>query len=199
MNKFVPIFVIIIESHIRQKGGWMLNLAKREKLKMEFEELLLENMDSMYNLAYRMTLNTTDAADLVQDTSLRAFRFYHKFERGTNFKGWILTVLRNIFINQYRKRVKEPHKISYDEIENYIGGIDLKGYEEEIFSEHVQKSIDQLPDEMKTVITLFYVEDLSYKEVSEIMSCPIGTVMSRLHMARQMLKKKLIQSVKKEV
>jgi RNA polymerase sigma-70 factor (ECF subfamily) len=177
------------------KGKAML--AKSNQTKKEYQELLLENMNSMFNLAYRMTRNREDAADLVQEAALRGYRFFHRFERGTNFKGWILTVLRNLFINEYRRHKREPGKVSYDEVEGFIGAPDMKGFEEEIFGEMLQRAIDQLPEEMRTVLTLFYVDGFSYKEISKIMDCPIGTVMSRLHMAKRYLKSKLKALAKK--
>ena len=165
----------------------------------EFDELLLESMNSMYNLAYRMTNNREDAQDLVQETSLKAHRFYDKFQKGTNFKAWVLTILRNTFINNYRKKVKEPSKVSYDVIENYVGTSKITGLEEEVFGENLQQSINKLPEELRTVVTLFYVDGFAYKEIAKIMNCPIGTVMSRLHMARQLLKKSLTNLMHKEV
>ena len=95
--------------------------------KADFQENLLKAMDSMYNLGYRLTMNREEAFDLVQDASLRAFRFYHKFEKGTNFKAWILTILRNLFINQYRKRAREPFKVEYDKVEQFVGAPDPNG------------------------------------------------------------------------
>lgn len=177
----------------------MAFFERSKEEKDDFQENLLASMNSMYNLALRMTSNMEDAKDLVQEASFRAFRFYHKFEKGTNFKGWILTILRNLFINQYRKRAKEPTKVNYHDLENYIGAPDISGCQEEIFGESLQKSIDVLPEDLKTVVTLFYVEGFAYKEIAEIMKCPIGTVMSRLYMARQLLKKKLTVLMKKEV
>ena len=167
-------------------------------MKAEFEELLLENMDSMYNLGYRLTMNRADAEDLVQKASLRAYRFFHKFERGTNFKGWVLTILRNIFINDYRKKKKEPNKVDYDAVESFVGMPNFGGFEEEVFGEELQVSIDELPEEMKTTLILYYVDGLAYKEIAQTMDCPIGTVMSRLYMARQLLKKKLTLKLNKE-
>lgn len=180
-------------------GKCMFDSEKKAQLKKDFEELLLENMNSMYNLAYRMTYNRDDAYDLVQDASLRGFRFFYQFQTGTNFKAWILTIVRNTFINGYRKKVKEPHKVNYDILENYIGVPGTTGFEEEVFGEQLQISINELPEELKTAITLFYVEGLSYKEIAKVMKCPIGTVMSRLHMARQLLKKQLSQMTNQEV
>lgn len=156
-------------------------------------------MDSMYNLGYRLTLNREDANDLVQEAAMRGYRFYDKFEPGTNFKGWILTILRNLFINQYRKRKREPSKVNYDDLENFIGAPDIGGATEEIFGEELQSAIDQLPEEMRTALTLFYVDGFAYKEIAAIMRCPIGTVMSRLYMAKHNLKKKLLATMQNEV
>lgn len=176
-----------------------MSVLSDKELKAEFEEQLLEAMNSMYNLAYRMTMNKDDAYDLVQEASMRGFRYYGKFERGTNFKAWILTILRNIFINQYRKRVKEPSKVSYEEIESFVGTPETHGAVEEIFGENLQKSINELSEELRTVVTLFYVDGLSYKEIAKVMETPIGTVMSRLHIAKKLLKKQYTHYVNQEV
>lgn len=178
---------------------FMLNTQSKADISKEFEEQLLECTDSMYNLAYRLTLNRDDAYDLVQDAAMRGFRYYYQFKRGTNFKGWILTILRNNFINKYRKKKREPAKVNFDLVESFVGAPEVNGATEEIFGESVQKSIDQLPEEMRTTITLFYVDGFAYKEIAEIMKCPIGTVMSRLYMAKQLLKRKLTALKENEV
>lgn len=177
----------------------MNKLGSKQSQKREFEENLLQCMDSMYNLAYRLTQNSDDAKDLVQEASMRAFRFFHKFEKGTNFKGWILTIERNLFINSYRKKVKEPTKIDFDEYQGMIGSTELSGAQEEIFGETLQIALNQLPEELQTVVTLFYVEGFSYKEISKIMDTPIGTVMSRLYAAKNNLKKMVDIKVYREV
>ncbi len=187
--------LLFVNLKIRKGSLDMWGSKEKEEQKSEFQESLLAVMDSMYNFGYRLTYNREDANDLVQEAALRGYRFYHQFEKGTNFKGWILTILRNTFINQYRKKVKEPVKVDYDILENMIGVPETRGFEEEIFGESLQESVDQLPEEMRTAIVLFYVEGLSYKEIAKVMGCPIGTVMSRLHMARQLLKKKLTEVV----
>lgn len=176
----------------------MFNWAKGNKLKKEFEEKILEHIDSLYNLALRMTQNKHDAEDLVQEAVLRAYRFFHKFEEGTNFKAWIMTVLRNVFINEYRKRMKEPQKIEFEEVENFVSLPEISGAQEEIFSETIKPSIDKLPEELRTTIMLFYAEEFSYKEIAKVMDVPVGTVMSRLYTARQILKGHLARSTKGE-
>jgi RNA polymerase sigma-70 factor (ECF subfamily) len=175
----------------------MFTLFKREEFKEPFEENLLEHMDSLYNFTYNLTRNREEAEDIIQEASLRGFKAYHKFAGGTNFKAWIFTIIRNIYINQYRKKSLEPLKVSYQEVENFISLPEFTGFEEELFSEVLQQSLNQLPEELRTTLLLFYVEELSYKEIAEVMKCPIGTVMSRLFMARQCMKKKMIQLAKK--
>lgn len=169
----------------------MFNWVSNKRRKKEFEEKIIEHIDSLYNTAIRLTQNRPDAEDLVQETSLRAYRFFHKFRPGTNFKAWLLTILRNIYINQYRKKAKEPAKVQFEEVENFISLPEITGGQEEIFSETIRASIDKLPEELRTTLTLFYVEDFSYKEIARVMDVPMGTVMSRLYRARQILKKQL--------
>lgn len=151
----------------------------------------MEHIDALYNVAFRMTLNSHDAEDLVQETTLRAYRFFYKFKTGTNFKAWILTILRNLYINEYRKKTKEPQKVEFEKVENFISLPEVSGLQEEIFCETIKSSMNKLPEELRVTLTLFYVEDLSYKEIAEIMDVPIGTVMSRLYTARQILKKQI--------
>ena len=157
----------------------------------EFEEQLMQNADSLFNLAYRMTQNSQDAQDLVQETSLRALRYFGKFKKGTNFRAWIMTIMRNVFNNQYRKTAKEPHKVALDKVTGFVPVADVSGADEEIFSEKMKVYISELPEELRTTLTLFYVDGFAYKDIASIMDVPIGTVMSRLYTARQMLKKKL--------
>src|SRR3989338_4216577 len=136
----------------------------------------------------QLTRNRQDAEDLVQEATLRAYRYFHRFERGTNFKAWIMTILRNLYINKYRKKLKEPVKIEFEEVENFISLPEISGVHEEIFSEMIRNSVDKLPQELRMVITLFYVDGFTYKEVAKITEVPLGTVMSRLYTARQILK-----------
>ncbi len=171
----------------------MFRLFKNNESKDSFAENLLQHVDSFYNFAYRLTRNREEAEDIVQEASLRGFKSYHKFAEGTNFKAWMFTIVRNIYINEYRKKSREPLKVHYEEVENFISLHEFTGFEEELFSETLQQSLNQLPEELRTALVLFYVEELPYKEIAEVMKCPIGTVMSRLFMARQCMKKKMIQ------
>ena len=176
----------------------MFGFFRSEKIKKEFEEKVLETVDALYNLAMQLTRNRQDAEDLVQEATLRAYRYFHRFERGTNFKAWIMTILRNLYINKYRKKLKEPVKIEFEEVENFISLPEISGVHEEIFSEMIRNSVDKLPQELRMVITLFYVDGFTYKEVAKITEVPLGTVMSRLYTARQILKRQLSKSMLKE-
>lgn len=186
-----------------------MNLVKKKSkdYKYEFDILLREHLQGMYSLALRMTRNPLDAEDLVQDTALKAYRFFHKFETGTNFRAWIYRILTNNFINIYRKNKKEPSCVNID---NVAFKLDDKGsgYWEElndryigqefedIFDDEINAAIDLLPDEYKIVVLLSDVEGFSYKEIANIIKHPIGTVMSRLHRARKMLQKRLLRYAK---
>lgn len=164
-----------------------------------FEGLLTQSMNSMYGLACHLTLNEQEARDLVQEASLRAWRFFDKFEQGTNFKSWILTILRNLFINEYRKRKSGLQRVEVENLENIAGDvrIDTRADQDEAFGELLQKHVESLPEEMRAVIGLYYAEGLSYKDIAGIMECPVGTVMSRLFQAKQVLRKKLSVKVHK--
>lgn len=168
------------------------------KKKKEFQELAFEHMDSLYNTAFRMTRNELDAEDLVQDVYVRAFRFFHKFKKGTNFKAWIFKILTNTFINQYRKKSREPLQIAFDkvkyndtqndkeELSHLIENSDELSIDD-LFDDEIKSALDQLPDEFRMVVILADVEGFSYKEIAQIVDCPIGTVMSRLSRGRRQL------------
>ncbi len=176
--------------------------SKSNGREYEFDILLRENINGMFSLALRMTRNQLDAEDLVQDTSLKAFRYFHKFDQGTNFRAWIYRILTNNFINFYRKNQKQPTQI---EIENVSFKLEQEGagfwnrlndrnngFEyDDLFDDEINAAIDKLPDEYRIVLLLADVEGLSYKELSEVIAHPLGTVMSRLHRGRKMLQRSL--------
>jgi len=187
----------------------MLKLKKSQKKLSEFEQVALVHIDSVYNVALRMTRNTSDAEDLVQETYLKAFRFFAKFQAGTNCKAWLLKILTNLFNNKYRQRIKEPPQVSYDEVEeDFLYSRLLKETLEpnenpeqilfsQIVEDDVKKVMDNLPEEFRMVVILSFIEDCSYKEIAEIMDTNIGTVKSRLHRGRTMLQKALYEYAKK--
>ena len=170
--------------------------------RQEFEDVVLVHLDSLYNGALRMSRNREDAEDLVQDTVLKAFRFFDKFERGTNIRAWLFTILTNTYINRYRKKTRQPVMVEFQEertkIKNHPSRdpieISASGHVEamlELVDDDVKAALDSLPDDFRLVVLLADLEDFSYKEIAEIVGCPLGTVMSRLYRGRRMLRKKL--------
>lgn len=165
-----------------------------------FETDMLPHIKSLYHFAYRFTNDEDDANDLVQDTYLKAYRFLNSFERGSNAKAWLFRILRNSFINNYRKASKEPNKIDYEEAENYLNtgraafsdSIDMR---EKMFrgliGDEVSKALNSIPVDFRIVIILCDIEEFTYEEIAKIINIPIGTVRSRLHRARNMLREML--------
>lgn len=171
-----------------------------------FEEEFLPHADALYTFAYHLTYNEDDANDLVQETYLKAYRFIDKYDRGTNAKAWLFKILKNAFINEYRKKTKQPTKVDYEEVVNfheeeessYSSYLDLR---QEIFQsligDEVTTAINSLPVDFRTVILLCDVEGFKYDEIAKIVNIPIGTVRSRLHRARNMLKEQLQEYARK--
>ena len=182
--------------------------SKAKDAGYEFDILFRENLNGLYSLALRMTRNQFDAEDLVQDTALKAFRYFDKFDPGTNFRAWIYRILTNNFINYYRKNKKRPDEIEIDSVsfklkeegENYWDQLDDRNNNYDyldLFDDEINAAIDKLPDEYKIVVLLSDVENLSYKEIAAIIRHPIGTVMSRLHRGRKLLQKSLAKYANK--
>lgn len=180
------------------------NLSEEDlkQLKKDFENEALPHMSLLHNYAYRMCNSQLDADDLVQETYLRAYRFFHKFEKGTNCKAWLFRIMKNLFINKYRKNQKEPGKVDYEDIENFYDSIkservDSTDLQEKMFAntldDEVITALNSLQDDFKTVVILCDLEGLSYEEIAEFVQCPIGTVRSRLHRGRKMLQQKLLE------
>jgi RNA polymerase sigma factor (sigma-70 family) len=166
-----------------------------------FNREFMPHINSMYNFAFRLTMDEDDANDLVQDTYLKAFRFISSFERGTNAKAWLFRILKNSFINDYRKRSKEPSKVDYQEVEttynseeaaeaDYTTDLRVESVQDMIGDE-VATALNSLPVDFRTVIILCDIEGFTYEEMAKILDIPIGTVRSRLHRARNLLKDKL--------
>ena len=173
--------------------------------KIDFDLEAMPHMNLLHNYAYKMTFNQLDADDLLQETFLRAFRFFHKFEKGTNCKAWLFRIMKNLFINRYRKNQKEPGKVDYGEIENFFDTIrsekmESSDLQQKVFSNlldyDVTKALNSLQDDFKTVVILCDLEGLSYEEIADFVQCPIGTVRSRLHRGRKMLQEKLYEYAK---
>src|SRR5205814_4370537 len=162
-----------------------------------FEREALIHLDSLYRVALRLTGNPAEADDLVQETMLKAYRAWHQFERGTNAKGWLLTILRHAFINEYRRRTRHPETVDVDTIEPFavfseVQDEDPQGaFFAKIVDDQVLQAIDQLPVAFRETLVLSDVEGMSYQEIAGILQVPVGTVKSRLFRARQLLQGKL--------
>lgn len=173
------------------------HISRREAL---FEQELLPHADALYNFAYHLTYNEADANDLVQETFMKAYRSIDSYHQGTNGKAWLFKILKNAFINEYRRKSKLPDMVNY---EDYLGVDDdeeggsgsLIDIREDVFAgmmgDEVSGALNSLPDDFRTVILLCDMEGFSYEEIAKIIDIPIGTVRSRLHRARNMLKEKL--------
>jgi RNA polymerase sigma-70 factor, ECF subfamily len=171
--------------------------------KRRFQEEALPFLDSLYAGALRMTRNPADAEDLVQETMLRAYRSFDRFEPGTNLKAWLFRILTNAYINVYRKRQREPQKVSQDEVEDFDLYQELKDHDPQfsatpetivldaLVDSDITDAIDDLPEQFRLAVVLSDVEGFSYAEMAEIMDVPMGTVMSRLHRGRKALQKRL--------
>lgn len=171
-------------------------MTNHEQLRKDFEVEAMPHMSALYHFAVRLCRDKDDAADLVQETFLKAFRFFDKFERGTNCKAWLFRILKNSYINRYRKTTKEPDVVEYDVVEDFYetikdSSVATSTLEEQVFEQalddEVTTAIDRLPDEFRTVVILCDIEGFTYEEIAEFVDCPIGTVRSRLHRARKLL------------
>jgi RNA polymerase sigma-70 factor, ECF subfamily len=163
-----------------------------------FEREALVHLDTLYRVALRLTGSPADADDLVQETALKAYRSWDQYQPGTNAKGWLLTILRNSFINEYRRRSRHPETVDVDTIEPFAvlseeQEEDAQGgrFFDQIIDEEVQQAIDTLPETFREALVLSDVEGMSYQEISSILGVPVGTVKSRLFRARRMLRAKL--------
>ena len=173
-------------------------LAVKSK-RSEFERQALVHLDSLFGAAYRLTRNARDAEDLVQDSLLRAYRFWDSFEQDSNCKAWLLRIVTNTFINEYqrKKRSREVLDAATAEQDATDGVLvhstagDKQSPDQVLLqasvSDDVQKALQQLPDDFRTAVILCDMQGLSYKEIAEIMECPVGTVMSRLFRGRKLL------------
>ena len=175
-----------------------LNDAAKRK---EFEAEALPHMDALYRTALRLAKNQSDAEDLVQEAFAKAYRFWDKFELGSNCRAWLFKIMTNIFINEYRSKSRSPLQANIDDIDdNYLYG-QLASSEmtenpeqtlfSKLFDDDVKKAIENLPDDFRLVAVLSFLEGFSYQEIAEIADLQLGTVKSRLHRGRKLLQKQL--------
>jgi len=167
-----------------------------------FSTLVEPQLQSLYSTALRMTHNKDDAEDLVQDTMFKAFRALDQFQQNTNFRAWIFRIMINTFITGYRKAVKQPKKISYDDMEEFFlynrldENKDLQETSKEefldnFFDDDIKEALENLPYQFRLVVLLCDVEGFSYNEIASIIDAPLGTVMSRLYRGRKQLQRYL--------
>ena len=165
-----------------------------------FDKEFMPHLTAMYNFAYRLTYDEDEAKDLVQETFMKAYRFIHSFQQGTNAKAWLYRILKNSFINDFRKKSKQPAKVDYQEVENYYNSddadtdhtVDMRVETvRDMMGDEVTLALNALPIDFRTVIILCDLEGFTYEEMAKILDIPIGTVRSRLHRARNLLKEKL--------
>jgi RNA polymerase sigma-70 factor, ECF subfamily len=168
-----------------------------------FADQAMEYMPALYSTALRMTRNTADAEDLVQETYLKAYRAFGSFEQGSNLKAWLYKILTNSFINAYRTRRRHPEVSDIEDIEDLYLYRRLVGFNggsksaedvvlDRFTDEEVKNALESLPEVFRIAVLLADVEGFSYKEIADITEVPVGTVMSRIHRGRRALQKALV-------
>lgn len=169
-----------------------------------FESLFAAVLKPAFGTALRLTRNEADAEDLMQEAALLAYRGFGSFEPGTNFKAWYFRILMNCFYSRHRSRKRAPETVDWDDTpdlflyaRSHEDGFPAFGADpaaellERLGTERVAAAVEMLPDEYRSVATLYFMEDFSYQEIAEVLGCPVGTVRSRLHRGRKMLQKAL--------
>lgn len=174
----------------------LINDSEIKKKYQGFETEAVPHLPALKSFALKLTNDPEEADDLVQDTMLKAFRFFDQFERGTNSKAWLFQIMKNSFINNYRKNSKEPDKIDYDDVQNFYENIQSDEVKtvhfetdafHDILDDEIANALSALPDDFRTVVFLSDIEGYSYEEIADFIDVPLGTVRSRLHRARKML------------
>lgn len=188
---------------MEQKSAYLPN-----ERQLEFEALIQPHLKSLYSTALRMTHNQNDSEDLVQETMYKAFRAFDQYQRNTNFRAWAFRILVNTYITAYRKAVRQPTKISYDDLEEFylykkldetisLQENSKEDFLENFFEDDVKDALENLPYQFRLVVLLCDVEGFSYNEIANIIDAPLGTVMSRLYRGRKLLQRYLWGYAKK--
>lgn len=209
MRQFTGTLKVIINRNIEKYYFYLVetNDSIKKQRDQIFEKEFLPHMDALYNFAFHLTYNEDDANDLVQETFLKSYRFIDSYQQGTNAKAWLFKILKNGFINDYRRKSKRPMQVDFDPMVNYSetddeSSVQIVDLRQEMFQgligDEVTKALNDLPVDFRTVILLCDVEEFSYEEIAKIIDIPIGTVRSRLHRARNLLKEKLREYAMKE-
>ena len=175
-----------------------------------FESEMNPHLDALYRNALRLTGNANDAEDLLQDTYLRAYRFFYQYQPGTNAKAWLFRIMNTVFLNDYRRKSRQGETVSYDGLEDFflynrltedgvsgVGGDRSetenpeKAVLEKLDIETIQRAIEALPIEFRDTVALATLEEMSYQEIAETLEIPVGTVRSRLSRGRKLLQRAL--------
>lgn len=165
----------------------------------EFEREALVHLDTLYNVALRLAGNAPDAEDLVQEAVTKAWRAWDSYRRGTNCRAWLVTILRNTFINQFRRESRRPTAVQYEAVKDIsvFEAVQTRDPEGSFFryivDDEVKRAIQDLPEEFRIPVVLSDVEGMSYAEIAEILSVPVGTVKSRLFRGRRRLQQRLYE------
>jgi len=185
----------------------MAELTRQELKKQEdFNDEIIPHLDALYNFGLRLTADPNDAEDLVQDTIVKAYRFFSSYEKGTNAKAWLFRILKNSYINNYRKKSKKPSEVDYDEVASFYESIRAERTEtsdledkmfRELIDDDLSKALNSIPEDFRTVVLLCDVEDFTYEEIANMLDVPIGTIRSRLHRGRNLLKAQLMDYAEK--
>ena len=184
------------------------NTVLPNERQLEFDSLIQPHLNSLYSTALRMTHNQNDAEDLVQETMYKAFRAFDQFQRNTNFRAWAFRILVNTYITAYRKAIRQPTKVSYDDLEEFylykkldeslsLQENSKEDFLENLFEDDVKDALENLPYQFRLVVLLCDVEGFSYNELANIIDAPLGTVMSRLYRGRKLLQRYLWGYAKK--
>lgn len=181
-----------------------MDARERQVLHAAFMEEAAPHVDALYATAVRLTKNPGNAEDLVQEAMFKAYRYFDKYERGTNCKAWLFKIMTNTFINRYRKKQRRQEYLVDDDyrplqeravapeqnpLHQFFG--DQDEMFEKLFGDEVKQALEDIPVDFRMVVLLADLQDFAYKEIAEIMECPIGTVMSRLYRGRRMLRSRL--------
>lgn len=170
----------------------------------EFEEHLAGNLPALYRAALHLTRNRADAQDLLQDVCVRALRFHHRYQPGTYIKPWLMTILRNTFINEYRRRGRRPAEVELKAVEHLPAEMPVTDlgfvpqdfpdtHPLECLSDATRAAMDELSEAHRGILVMADMKDMSYREIAEVLDCPMGTVMSRLHRGRRLVRQALVE------
>lgn len=182
----------------------MTDMCTSERTEKTFDALFEPILSPAYGMAYHMTRCREEAEDLVQEAAVQAYRAFHTFQPGTNFKAWFFRILINCFRSAYRKRKREPEIMPLDDapdlylyLQTANAGLHKRSSNPaalvigQMSEAQIKRAIEALPEEFRVVSVLYFMEEVSYQEIADILDCPVGTVRSRLHRGRKLLQKAL--------